>query len=278
MPNVKLASGGATLAVTISEYVALLMLYLIFIRHKKNTLPNFNYNKTNFNVKKVIKLFIPITLIGILIPLSQTADSFIIINLLKNYTKNATSLFGIFSGAVSSIINLPVAICYGISSTAIPTISKQENIKNKKKLGVKALLLTLLVSVLSAVLLFFTADKVISILYKRFNKEEYLVAVNLLRIMCVNVVFISVMQTQNAILIALNKVFRPIISMGVAILIKTILEIILLKNPNINIYGGAYSLIACYFIICLVNLFMIFFVKANQNGKGIKVRQQQNKE
>ena len=101
---------------------------------------------------------------------------------------------------------------------------------------------------------------------------------NLLKILSVNVILISVMQTQNAVLIALNKVYRPIISMSIAITIKTLLEIILLKNPNINIYGGAYSLIACYFIICLVNLFMIFSVKATKNGKATVSRQQLNKE
>ncbi len=278
MPNYSLASGGATLAVTISEYIALLVLFLIFIKHKKSTLPKFKFNKNQFNVKRVVKLIIPITLIGILIPISQTIDSFIIINSLKVYTKNATSLFGIMSGAIASIINLPVALCYGISTTAIPTISKLENTKEKQKLGIKALILTLLVSVISAILLYFFAEKVIYFLYKRFNTEEHLIAVNLLKILCLNVIFISFMQTQNAILIALNKVYRPIISMSIGIAVKTILEIILLKNPNISIYGSAYSLIACYFIICLVNLIMIFFVKANENGKATFNRQQQNKE
>ena len=49
--------------------------------------------------------------------------------------------------------------------------------------------------------------------------------------------------------------------MGVGVGVKTLLNIILLRIPSLNIYGGAMAVIACYFTITLINLIMIGFTQ-----------------
>ena len=56
------------------------------------------------------------------------------------------------------------------------------------------------------------------------------------------------------------------------------MNLILLKKPSLNIYGGAMAIIACYFLSCLVNLFMIFKFKVKNANKITCLRWRKNQE
>jgi stage V sporulation protein B len=81
------------------------------------------------------------------------------------------------------------------------------------------------------------------------------------------VVLLSLLQTGNAVLIGKGKLYKPVVSLGVGIIIKIVLSLILLKMPSLNIYGGAIGVIACYFVSTLINLFMIFNFKVKHENK-----------
>ena len=79
--------------------------------------------------------------------------------------------------------------------------------------------------------------------------------------------FLSFLQTGNAVLIGKGKPYMPVISLAFGVLIKETLNFTLLKIPSINIYGGAIALIACYFTICLINLISTLSFKVNYESK-----------
>lgn len=108
--------GGAAAAVTVSECAAALylgVLYLFSARGERKVA--FDRARFPADVASVLSLSVPVALAGILLPLSQTADSFLIVNLMRAYTDRATALYGIYTGSVLSVVNLPVAICYGVA-------------------------------------------------------------------------------------------------------------------------------------------------------------------
>ncbi len=261
LPNIEYAVTGTVFAITLSEAFALLLLIFLYLKRKKKYGLNFYFNKSAFKVlsKTVVKYAIPVTFTGILIPLSGFIDSFIIINIISKYSSNATSLYGILSGVVSTVINLPVSLCYAIATVSIPIVSSAKSEQEKNVAIKKSLLLTLIFSLLSAIVCFLFSGKIIGLLFKSLSVAENDIAVKLLSISSSNVLFLSLLQTGNAILIGKGKPYYPLISMGIAIVVKTVLEILLLNIPSINIYGGAISQIACYFLASLINFIMLFY-------------------
>lgn len=255
--NVIWAVAGATFAITISELVALGYLKWEYLKHKNALGLNFKRQKTNRKLwKNIIKIALPVTLVGVLIPLSQIIDSFMVLNIVGGYRKDATMLYGLLTGVVATVIGLPVSICYGIAVVSIPTVSRSKTIKEKDKNAVKVLWLTILFSLPCALFCYFYSPFIINLLFRGLSSGEKTIAVNLLKITSPCIVFLSFLQTGNAVLVGKGKAFLPLFSLGIGVIIKEILNFILLKNQSLNIYGGAIAVIACYFTVCLINLIL----------------------
>ena len=223
MPNVSLSAGGATLAVTISEAVALIYVYVKFKRGVKmpSNLPLESQQKGT--IKTLLKFALPITFTGLILPLSQFIDSFLIVNIIGGYRNDATALFGLLTGTAMTIINLPVAVCYGISTSAIPSVSREKGDSRKKNVN-GSMLLTL----------------------------------------------IALTQTSNGCLIGIGKTYLPMIGLIIGVFIKTILNVALLNNPSLNVFGGAIALNACYFVACLVNFISLVISGVSDERRSIK--------
>ena len=259
MPNVALSVGGATLSITISEFIALIYLY---VKYKKFSArkPSQNLVKRGSfieDAKLIAKTTVPITLVGIMLPLSGVIDSFLIINLLKNYVGNATTLYGLLSGVVMTVINLPVSVCYGISTVAVPSISGLKTQEERDARSRKVILLTVLVALPCVIFLGVFAPFTIKLLFNNLPNVQKDIAIKLLITCSPCVLLLSLVQSTNAILIGNGKLYTPVKTLGVGIIIKTILNLILLSVKKINIYGSAVAIIACYFSVCLINLLLI---------------------
>lgn len=274
LPSVEKAVSGATLAITVSEFIALFFLIIYYHKSFSNRVrPIIDKKEFRQISLKIIKYALPVTLIGIILPFSQIADSFIIINVLKTYLDNATSLYGLLSGVALTVINLPVSLCHGVACSSIPAISRENNLALKKTKSKKAVLFTVLLTLPCATVCFFFSRNVVELLFKNLPSLEKSISSNLIKILSVNIILLSVLQTLNAILIANDLIYKPVISMSIGVLAKIIIEFILLKNQKINIYAGAIGLIACYFIAVLINLIIVRFKvyknadKTNSNRK-----------
>lgn len=265
------AVAGATFAITLSELVALCYVFALYKRKKKGFRRTIVYDKKLFkyNCKKIIKTAFPIILTGTLIPLSQVIDSFMIVNVIGRYQQDATSLYGLLSGVALTVINLPVSICYAISAVAIPSVASCQDEKQKNKKIEKVLLLTLITSLPCAVMCYLKSPFIISLLFRSLNSENKQIAVKLLRLLSPCIVLLSVIQTENAVLIGKNRLYLPSVTLFISLFIKTIISFSLMKNPLINIYGGAIGVIACYFFASLVNLFVIFTLKVKNERKAL---------
>ena len=273
--NLSWAVGGATLAITISEFFALMYLYVVYKRNKNKFEFKFEIGKSYFkeNVKKILKITFPITLVGIMIPLSQVIDSFLVLNILGGYRTDATALYGLLSGVVATVIGLPVSVCYGIATVAVPTVSGAKTVVEKDKNGAKTLIYTLMVSLPLAVLCYIFAPFIIKLLFRGLSGVEKITAINLLRVCSPCIVFLAFLQTGNAVLIGKGKPYLSVFSLSIGVLVKEFLNFQLLKIPKLNIYGGAIALIACYFTVCLINLISTLSFKVKYDNENACRRQ-----
>lgn len=254
LPSVVNAAAGATLAITLSELVATVYLAILY-RKRERRLPKLN--QVFPHAKKIIKTSIPVTLTGILLPFSHVIDSFMIINVLSTYRQDATALFGVLSGAVATLINLPVSVCYGIATAIIPAVSSADSERAIRVNQKKAILITLLISIPCAVLYIFFSDVAVNLLFARMTASQKFLTVSLLKVSAIEIVLLSLLQTLNGILIGRGRLYYPVISLGIGVAVKTVLNFILLKNEQLNIFASAIALIACYLAVCLVNLTMV---------------------
>ena len=275
LPNITRAVAGATFAITLSEVIALFGLYITYRKQSRAKEFSVLLTKTEnkFLTKKIISTTVPITLVGMIIPLSHVIDSFITVNILSSYRQDATVLYGLISGVVCTVINLPVSVCYSISTVSIPALSSSKGEREKKTATLRAIAITMLVATPCALLLTLFAPFTIKLLFSGLNGVERQIAIKLLRTCSPNVILLSLIQTQNAILIAKGKPYSPLISLTIGVVIKTALGITLLKIPKINVFGSAVALIACYFFTCLINLIMILKSKVKNENKRTFNRQ-----
>ena len=261
--NTALSASMAALAVSISELIT--VIYLCFV--KKNN-GGFRFLKsTQSNTGKIIKNVVPITFSTIIMPLTRTIESFIIFNILNGYLSNATSLYGLYSGAVESLVGVPVSILYSIAVTSVPIISSEKS--NKYKKTKKPLLLTLLGSIIFASIFYLFSGVAVKILYSRLNASEIIITQNMAKLASLSVLTLPLMQTFNACLIACGHIFVPSITALIASTIKIILSILLLKIRSINVFAVIITDIICYLVACLLNL--VYIIIRNNKNKVVEI-------
>ena len=269
--DVILASAGATLAVTISEVITLI--YFILKRRKTVTLINISAEK--LQIKPIIKTVFPIMIATVIMPLTRTVDSFLILNILGGYIQNATAVYGLYSGAVESIVSLPVSCCYALAITSIPIISKlKKEGGNYHKKSLQAVGYTLALSVAFSLLLYIFSPLAVKVLYNGLSADSKLLTVNMLRLSCISVILLPLMQTLIASVNAMGKYKITIISGVISSVFKIIMSLQFLKIENINIFGAIISDIFCYLVACFVNLSYIIYSGFTKNKFSVKTKVQ----
>ena len=254
--KIYIKAGLATLAVSVSELITCLYFYVIF---KKRGYSFKNFKSVKTDVKLVLKIVFPVMLSTIVIPSARTIESFFVLNVIGSYSNNATALYGLYSGAVESIVSVPVSICYAIAVTSVPIISKlfSEN-KSVTKKSNQAITYTLILGALFAIAFLTLSNVVVKIMYPNLSAQNSAVTINLLKLSSLSVILLPLMQTTASILIAIGKVYIPPITSVFSVVIKLITSYLLMKVPSINIIGAVISDILCYFVASVSNLVYIY--------------------
>ena len=262
--NVVLASAGATLAVTFSELFTLIYLLL----KTKKSINKVEFISTKTDIKPIIKTVFPMMVATIIMPLSRTVDSFLILNIVGGYLDTATAVYGLYSGAVESIVSLPVSFCYALAVTSIPIISrlKKEGGNYYSKI-IESVKLTLLCSFVFGVLTYAFSNFAVNVLYSRLSNADKLITINMLKLSSISVIFLPVMQTLVACVNALGKYKITIASGIISAIFKIGLSSILLKIVTFNVFGAIISDIFCYLVACFVNISYIIYIKVTARLK-----------
>ena len=259
--NVEKAVVFLLLSVSISELVALLLMIFLYKKRKKKGQET-QKDGGRVAMKSILRLSIPVTFSSILLPLSSLLDSVLVPKMLGAYAADPIALFGLFSGGAVTIINLPVSVCYGIAAASVPAVSaaaakralEKENAPSVRKRIFFSLLITLLISIPSAVALYFFASPVVKIIFRSLQGEERETLIRLVRIFSLSAVTLSCTQTLSACLTAQGRPIKAAQAMLIAIVVKTVVYLFLLQKPEISVFGMAYATNVCYLVAFLLDL------------------------
>lgn len=264
--GVSYAVSGAFLGVLAGEVFAAIYLWIGFSVSKKHYI-EFSKSRKKLGfweaTKKLGSKWFAFGLTGFIIPLTVAVDSFLVVNLLKRagFGENvSTALFGIQSGMINSLINFPMILAISLSTSIIPSISflvKQKKMGEVKDKINQSLRLVLFFSVPCALGMMTISHNILYLFYPKLTPAMHDVAVVLLLISAFNVVYLGLLQITSSILQALGHVYIPIFSTGVGCLFKIALTLILVPNPNINIYGSAIAGVFSYLVPCVINIFAL---------------------
>lgn len=271
MPKgVEYAVYGAILAVVLSEIVTFIVLMFMFLfKHfRKNKYDNILFNDVTFEkvnsknfIKSLFAVMVPITLGSVMHPLLHFIDSILIINLLKNSGVSvieSTKQYGIFSGPVVSLVNLPVVMTLAFAIVAIPVVSSSRIKRNINEIRAKSAMsvkLTFAIGVPCALALYALSNPIMSLLYPRLTSDEIILSSGLLKVMSVSIILLVITQIYTALLQAIDRAYTPFFVMIFAAAVKIIVMIVLINK--IGIYGAPISSIIAFTISALLNIFFM---------------------
>lgn len=245
---------GAVVGIVISEIISCIILIVCYLRVKKKSEKNIL-----ISYKKLFADILPITLTNIILPISTFIDSVIVVKLLNFNFSNSVSVFlyGLESGAVSSLVSLPTIFSFAIASVMLPTITSSMSDFNKKKLIQLSSKVIIIITL--PCMLFFTIapSQILNILYNgkldAFGLNGVYISSVLLILSGIGVVPLALNQLYSCCLHAANKRFITIKNLGIGVISKLIFETCLLPTNFFNIYALAISNTLCYFIVFVLN-------------------------
>lgn len=258
MPDVEKAVMGAVFAITVSEFGSLLIMSIVYAVHRKKNkvLP---VSVTVGDVKdicgSVFSLAVPVALGGFAMQLSQVVDSVMVVNLLN--VTNATEMYGLWTGPVNSMLGLPIALSGGVAVSALPGITQTYCSKDEVKLSKSfnsAIKLTLVIALPCALGMAALSKPILSLLYSGLPAEEIHVAAVLLSLSAPSIVFLAVVSTGVSVCQAVGKPYATVVFISLSIAVKAVVNLVLLPNSNVNIYGAAISETLCYLFatVCVI--------------------------
>lgn len=254
------------LAVSLSEVAALLLLTCLFKREKAERKEGKEGGMVG--VKAILRLSIPVTFASILLPSSGLLDSVLVPRLLRAYTEEAVSLYGLFAGGAVTVVNLPVSICYGIAAASVPAVARAAagGEGSPRKRIFFSLLVTVAVALPSALGLYAFAEPTAKIIFRSLKGEELSTLVGLIKVFSVSALTLSIVQTLSACLTAQGKPQYAALAMLTGVVVKTVLYMAWLKNPQTSIYGLANATNVCYVVVAVLNF--LFNLRVSQKRKA----------
>jgi len=263
----ELGAMGALLGVSVSEIVALVYMMLMYRRRKGEIIariPELDPQGASKNFKPIFKqivvIAIPVTLGACVMPIVSALDSVIVSRSLQaiGYAqKEAASMYGVLTGVVNPLINMPAVLSLALAMSLVPAISQSRaqgdnaNVAAKSSFGFK---LALLVGLPCAVGFILLARPIIMMLYKNVQGSELAMATLLFQLMSFGVLFLTMIQTLTGILQGYGKPMLPVIGLAAGAAAKIVVSITLIRNPQINIYGAAIGTIVCYAIAAVIDI------------------------
>ncbi|MBQ3484554.1 MAG: polysaccharide biosynthesis protein [Clostridia bacterium] len=277
-------AAGALLGTTIAEAAALVYMLLLYLRNRSrfNALPQHAAeDETGGSVmKQLLAISIPITIGACIVPLSQWIDSAMLMDRLQaagNAYDAAKQLYGLFTGTVIRIINIPTALALAVSMSLVPAISSakalndDETVRRQSDLGLRfAFLIGFPCSVGMSVL----AEPIMRFFYENTMEEAYLITGGqLLAVSSMTIVLFTVVQATSSILQGLGKQRIPMYTLVAGVVCKVILNYVLVGIPGIGIHGAPIASLVCYTVSLVPNLYYVLkYGKVRFNLMGWLVR------
>lgn len=262
-------AAAGNLSSTIAIIIAFIYIIIFYKKQKpeiledcKNQTVQMETKTTKQILKIIFAVSIPMTIGSLVAELNGTIDTLTVSNCIQKAFQGALEggkdaleakamqLSGMVS-KIETIIRLPLAINAAFCTALVPAIAASLA-KKDKETAVKRLSFSFFLSIIiiapCAVGLMTLAEPILKTIYP--NSYE---GATILQITSISMIFVALSYVINGGLYGLGKTHIPAIALAIGAGVKTILNIILVSNPKINILGSPISSTVCQginFIIC----------------------------
>lgn len=262
-------AAGGNLSTTLAIILTFVYLIIYYKKRKLKIDPNQKSEEEDLTaaklLKKILVISIPVTISSIISVVSPLIDTATVSRCIQAAFANmypvkeqlealAMSKNGILS-KVDTLVNLPIAVNVAFSTALVPAISgaiAQKDMTTASKRMTFSMFASLLIVLPCAAGFISLAQPILNLIYPTASDGA-----EVLMVYAIAMIFIALNQTINGGLYGLNKTYIPAIALIVGIIIKFVLNIVLISNPNIEIMGAGISTIICQFVaflICAISL------------------------
>jgi len=260
---------GAILGTTLSEVFALAFLVITYwFHHRKNKPDKKDETKTKWFdrhlIWKIFKTALPITLLASVFPLILVFDSMVVVNMLRENGEtaaDATRLFGISTGAVHTLVNMPAVLAMAIGLAIVPMAAKKLREGKDKEVREKFLLSIKIMVVLAFFFSLFYivfASELINFVYSRAfheNPAQMPIAVRLLRIEAAMIFLVGLSHIFTSLLQGSDRSYFPLISLVAGGMVKIAFQLAFIGM--LGIYAVSIGNILCFAIALAINIFWV---------------------
>lgn len=260
-----MAAGGnvsTTLAVLISFSYLLLFYKKNIKKYREESSDEVIINKEEN--KKIAKLIImtaiPLTIGSVISVVTSFIDTVTVSNCIQIaykdilvdkilLEKEAMKAAGILS-KVDTLVNLPLAVNLSFYFALIPEITSLISKKDFKEAARKistSVTTSLFIIIPCAVGFITLADSILKMLYPNASDGALV-----LQIASITMILVAVNHTLQGSLFGLGKMYTPALALLCGSVIKVILNMILISNPNIGMYGAPISSFICQLVTFLI--------------------------
>lgn len=256
---------GVALVTSLGSIINCLYMYINYIRNRREIWTDMITSKTYKKerkrkiIKNIFKVTLPISICALIGSFNKTIDAFTIVKIAKEYLgeTEAVRQYGILSGKIESLVALPFSFNMAIAAAIIPTIAgyKARGETEKNKYIVKfAILAGIVISIPFFIIMYTFPEQILKTLFPNASDGGLL-----LKISSIGIIFAVIIQTINSYFQGINKMRVQIVTIAICSGIKLLLNIILISNPKVGIYGAAISNVISY--ILTFTILLIYMIK-----------------
>lgn len=264
-----MGAAGALLGTSVAEALALLYMavdaYMKRMpaprRGRRAVAPEL---QTGPMARELALIALPITIGAAIVPLAGAVDSFMLINIMKGYmpAEAAQIAFGVYTGIVLTLINVPTALAMAMASNLVPAISgalatgDREGISFHANTGLR---LASVVGFPASLGMSLLAEPIILLLFGggQDSRESLLMGAQLLRISSLTILLFTQVQASSAILQGLHRQRIPMYTLAAGMLLKVALNYSLVRLPSVAISGAPWASLLCYLVSLVPNLWYV---------------------
>ena len=255
---------GAISGATVGSLAGLVFIVLVYLKKRKGILARVQESEGRGEsgsqiLKQVLWIAVPITIGSAVMPIMNLIEVPIIKSQLTVIGMDADNLYGMLSGYVASLINLPQVLTSALAMSLVPMISAvftqrdQTALKDNTVLGMR---IAMMVGLPCAFGLAVLAKPIMLLLYPAKPQIADNAAACLM-ILGIGVIFLSIAQTLTAILQGVDKQMVPVLNLGIAIVVKIVLTYILVGIPALNIKGAALATTIAYGVAAVLDILAV---------------------
>ena len=210
----------------------------------------------------LLRIALPITVSSAVLSVTRLVDMTLIMRRLQAIgvsAAEANSIYGAYTTLAVPVFGLIPSLITPISLALVPQLSaaiESRTADGQAAVSDQAIRLTVLLAMPASLGIATYAKPILNLLFAD-EPDAVALAAPLLSLLGVSILFSGLITTTGAILQSYRKTGKPIVSMAVGALIKTVSAYLLIGLPGVGVYGAPISTFFCNLTITAMNFWFL---------------------